>query len=182
MSRQLAETTGTTVRVADNAGTEAAADPRLREQLTALSGRRLSQYSIGGVGIQLSFWGENIATPGREILIEEETVEITQPGQQAQPVAGPSELTAVCLLNTLDHRLSRAEIDDGRLRLTFDNDFHLEVAPHRQWEAWQISSEDGLLIVCTPGGDLTIWYAEADEAGGVRMVDAPCTFLGRVSL
>jgi hypothetical protein len=50
------------------------------------------------------------------------------------------------------------QINEGRLRLTFDNDLHLEVAPHRQWEAWQISSDDGLLIVCTPGGDLTIWY------------------------
>jgi hypothetical protein len=158
IARQLAETTGTTARFADNAGPEAAADPRLREQLTALSGRRLSQYSIGSGGIRLSFWGENITTPSREILIEEETVEITQPGQQARQVPGRSELTATSLLNTLDHRLSRAQINEGRLRLTFDNDLYLEVAPHRHWEAWQISSDDGLLIVCTPGGDLTIWY------------------------
>jgi hypothetical protein len=63
MARQLAQTTGTTVRFADKAGIEAAADPRLREQLTALSGRRLSQYSIGSGGIRLSFWGEKITTP-----------------------------------------------------------------------------------------------------------------------
>jgi uncharacterized protein DUF6188 len=163
MTRQLADTTGATMRFADTAGTGAAADPRLREQLTALSGRRLWQYSIGG-GIRLSFWGENITTPRGEILIEEETVEITQPGQQAQQVPCRSELIATSLLNTLDHRLSRAQINEGRLQLTFDNDLHLEVAPHRQWEAWQISSDDGLLIVCTPGGDLAIWYpAQSDS-------------------
>jgi len=163
MTRQLAETTGTTVRFADTDGTEAAADPRLREQLTALSRRRLWQYSIGS-GIRLSFWSENITTPSREILIEEETVEITPPGQQAQQVPGRSELVATSLLNTLDHRLSRAQVNEGRLRLTFDNDLHLEVAPHRQWEAWQISSDVGLLIVCTPGGDLTVWYPTRSDS------------------
>ncbi len=27
-------------------------------------------------------------------------------------------------------------------------------------DAWQISSDDDLLIVCTPGGSQTIWYPE----------------------
>lgn len=26
------------------------------------------------------------------------------------------------------------------------------------YEAWQISSDDGLVMVSMPGGDLTIWY------------------------
>lgn len=160
VARQPAERTGATVRIADNAGPAAATDPRLREQLTAFSGRRLSQYSIGSGGVRLSFWGETITIPGREILIEEETVEITQPGQQARKVPGRSELTAISLLNTLDHQLSRVQISEGGLRLTFDNGLQLEVAPHPHWEAWQISSDDHLLIVCTPGGDLTIWYPD----------------------
>ena len=50
------------------------------------------------------------------------------------------DLIAATLLNTLDHRLSQIEISDGHLRLVFDNSVQLDVAPHQQWEAWQISS------------------------------------------
>jgi hypothetical protein len=58
-----------------------------------------------------------------------------------------TELAATSLLATLDHRLGQVQITQGRLRLIFDNDPQLEVAltpievaPHPQWEAWQISS------------------------------------------
>jgi hypothetical protein len=64
-------------------------------------GHRLSQYSIGIDGVRLSSWGEDIATPSREIVIEQETIQITQPGQQPRLVPGHSELTATALLNTL---------------------------------------------------------------------------------
>jgi Family of unknown function (DUF6188) len=163
LARQLAETTGATVRTADAAGPAAASDPRLREQLDALHGLRLSQYSIGSGGVRLSFWGEKIAAPGREILIEEETIQITQRGQQARTVPGRSEATAIALLNTLDQRLSAIQISQGRLQLAFDNGFRLEAGPHQQWEAWQISSDDHLLIVCTPGGELTVWYPDQTD-------------------
>ena len=76
------------------------------------------------------------------------------------------DLIAATLLNTLDHRLSQIEISDGHLRLVFDNSVQLDVAPHQQWEAWQISSEDDLLIVCGPGGQLTIWYPHDLESLG----------------
>lgn len=74
-----------------------------------------------------------------------------------------SDLIATALLSTLNHQLTQALISDGRLQLTFDNDLGLEVAPHPQWEAWQISSAGHLLIVCTPGGQLTIWYPDRDS-------------------
>ena len=146
-----------TDRTADSTGPAPLTDPRLGEQLSALSGHRLSQYATGIDGVRPSFWGEDIATPSREIVIEQETIQITQHGQQPRPVPGHSELTATALLSTLNHRLTRALINDGHLQLAFDNALELEIAPHPQWEASQISSRDHLLIVSTPGGQLTTW-------------------------
>jgi hypothetical protein len=147
-----------TVRVADIAGPAALTDPRLEQQLHALTGQQLSEYSISRFSLRLSFWGEDAATPGRTIRIDQDTIEITQPGQQRQQVPARSELTATALLNTLDHRLSQIEISNGHLRLAFDNSVQLDIAPHQQWEAWEMNSEDGLTIVCGPSGELTIWY------------------------
>jgi hypothetical protein len=152
-----------TDRPADSTGPAAVTDPRLGEQLSALSGQRLSQYSIAINGVRLSFWGEDIATPSREIFIEQEDIQITLPGQQPLLVPSHSELTATTLLSTLNQRLRHAQISSGRLKLTFDNDVELAVAPHQHWEAWQVSSADHLLIVCAPGGQLTIWYPDQNN-------------------
>jgi len=152
-----------TGRTADSAGPATGTDPRLSEQLSLLTGQSLSQYSIAINGVRLSFWGEDTATPSREIFIENETIEITQPGQQPCRVPSRSDLTATTLLSTLDHRLRLAQISGGCLRLTFDNDVELAVAPHPAWEAWEITSADRLLIVCTPGGELAIWYPHEDH-------------------
>jgi hypothetical protein len=147
-----------TVRIADITGPAALTDPRLQEQLDALTGRQLSHFTISRFNVYLSLCGEDATLPSRTVQIDDDTIEITQPGQQPRQVPAQSELTATTLLNTLDHRLSQIEISNGHLRLAFDNSVRIEVAPHRQWEAWQISSEDGLTIVCGPGGQLTIWY------------------------
>jgi Family of unknown function (DUF6188) len=152
-----------TGRAADSTGPAAGTDPRLGEQLRALGGQRLSQYSIAINGLRLSFWGEVIAAPSREIFIEQDDIQITRPGQQPRLVPSHSELIATALLSTLNHQLTQAQISDGHLQLTFDNDLGLEVAPHPRWEAWQISSADHLLIVCAPGGQLTIWYPDRDS-------------------
>jgi Family of unknown function (DUF6188) len=147
-----------TARIADITGPVALTDPRLQEQLHAVTGQQLSEYSISRFSLHLSFRGEDATTPSRTISIEQDTIEITQPGQQRQQVPARSELTATTLLNTLDHRLNRIQISNGHLRLAFDNSVQLDVAPDQQWEAWQMNSEDGLTMVCGPGGELTIWY------------------------
>lgn len=48
----------------------------------------------------------------------------------------------------------------GYLSVAFDNDLRPRVEPDQHYESWQISSEDHLLIVCTPGGELTIRYPD----------------------
>jgi hypothetical protein len=149
-----------TSKTADSTGPDAASDPRLAQQLRALSGNRLSQFSIGIDGVRLSFWGQDTATPSRQIVIEQELIRVTMPGQRSRLVPSRSELIATALVSTLGHQLTRALTDEGHLNIAFDNGLEISVAPHEQWEAWQITSADHLLIVCTPGGQLTIWYPD----------------------
>ena len=152
-----------TVRTADIEGPAAVKDPRLREQLDLLSGQRLSQYSISIFGdVRLEFWGDATAC-FHQIYIEQQPIELTVAGQQPRRVPGRSEAIATALVTTLGHRLSRAEINDGRLRVAFDNDVTLAVSPHPQFESWHITSEDNLEIDCGPGGGLTIWYPDQDS-------------------
>jgi hypothetical protein len=133
-------------------------DPRLRAQLDALIGEPLSQVSINLNNIRLAFWGAELATPSRDIVIEAQAIGITTPDTATASSPALSDYTATTLLHALGHQLTAVDVDDGLLRLAFDDGLVLEVPPHERWEAWQINSNDGLLIVCTPGGGLTIWY------------------------
>lgn len=149
----------TTVRYSDASGPAAFDDPRLNQQLEIIVGRRLSQFSMSGSGVRLAFWGEKAGTIGREILIEHETLDLTQPGQRAAIRHQWNEdVVATSLLAALNNRVTRIDVTDGHLSVTFESGLQLEVEPDQQYESWQITSEDDLLIVCTPGGDLTIWY------------------------
>lgn len=42
-----------------------------------------------------------------------------------------------------------------KLAVVFGTGVTLTVEPGERYESWQISSDDGLLVVCNPGGDLT---------------------------
>jgi hypothetical protein len=41
--------------------------------------------------------------------------------------------------------------------LSFDDRSDLSVEPHPLYEAWQMCNDAGLLIVCMPGGELSVW-------------------------
>ena len=156
--RIAAAAPGATVRHSDSHGPDAVTDPRLREQLAIISGRRLSQFSIAINGIRLAFWGEEAGTVSREILIEHPTILFTHPGQVAIAHAPDSDAVAAALLSVLNRRASEITLTSGHLIISFETGLTLKVEPDQRYESWQISSDDGLLIVCTPGGDLTIWY------------------------
>ncbi len=38
----------------------------------------------------------------------------------------------------------------------------LTVESDEHYESWQINADDGLLMVCTSGGNLAIWYQPAN--------------------
>lgn len=64
-----------------------------------------------------------------------------------------------CWLNT---PVTAAVVDPrGTLTVAFGN-ADLVVPYDEMYEAWQMRSDDGLLIVSRPGGDLAIWRPESD--------------------
>ena len=52
---------------------------------------------------------------------------------------------------------------NGRLKIIFNNGTSLNVEPDPNYEAWEISGDDGLIIVCQPGGEITIWQPFKDR-------------------
>jgi hypothetical protein len=67
-------------------------------------------------------------------------------------------IAATALLSVLNRRASEITLTGGQLVISFATGLILKVDPDQHYESWQISSDDGLLIVCTPGGDLAILY------------------------
>jgi hypothetical protein len=62
---------------------------------------------------------------------------------------------------------------DGRLELSFVNVGSVVVDALSMYEAWQISTETGVLVVCMPGGELAVWdnanAKEVDENALVKL-------------
>lgn len=46
---------------------------------------------------------------------------------------------------------------DGTLQLHFAGGAAITVPSHPDYEAWQVSQDDGLLLVCKPGGGVAHW-------------------------
>jgi hypothetical protein len=45
----------------------------------------------------------------------------------------------------------------GELAITFDSGRELVVGVDAEYEAWNVTGPDGLLVVCLPGGGLAVW-------------------------
>lgn len=54
----------------------------------------------------------------------------------------------------------------GTLSITFSNSVRFVVEPDTDYEAWTIGGPGGMLIVCTPGGELAVWSPDQQETGG----------------
>src|SRR6266545_1894863 len=52
---------------------------------------------------------------------------------------------------------------NGALAVSFANGSSLSVAPDADYGAWEMVTSAGLRVVCTPGGNLSIWHAERDR-------------------
>lgn len=52
---------------------------------------------------------------------------------------------------------------NGELTVQFANGDRLDVRPSDQYEAWQIACENEFLIVCQPGGAVSIFQESASE-------------------
>jgi hypothetical protein len=127
-------------------------DARLVEQIGLVVGQRLDQFSMAVNGIRLQFW-----SPVREIYIEHATVELSRSGQPPATYAWNDDVVATTLLSVLGHTVTGLDLSGGHLTVTFDGERKLRVTPDPDYESWQVNSDDGLLIVCLPGGGLSVW-------------------------
>ena len=50
----------------------------------------------------------------------------------------------------------------GHLNLLFSDQSTVDVEPHAEYEAWEISSATGMLLVCKSGGEIAFW-SEVDN-------------------
>jgi len=157
-TRAAAAVSGASVRESDSQGAAVYADRRVREQLDTIAGRRLSQFSVGVGSTTLAFWGASISEASREVIIEQPTIVLAYPDGSGGPHARDSGAVVLALLSVLDQRVSAVTLTGGQLSVSFEAGLTIRVEPVQHYESWQINSDDGLLIVCTPGGDLVVWY------------------------
>ena len=116
-----------------------------RKLLRPLVGRRLGLLSVGVGQVNLDFDGDHfIALEG----------EVEVGGRTAKPQA----LDGVALLlPMLNEVVTDASVEDsGRLVLAVGG-ARLRCEALEQYEAWNYSAPDGVLVVCRPGGELSIW-------------------------
>lgn len=118
--------------------------------LNRLAGRPLIQYCVG-TGVRLDF-----GAPDFPELTIETPITVTRSGtvRAGEP---HSQLVLMTLLGLLNQAAEATIADDGQLTLRFTEGTSLTVRPDDKYEAWQLRDDNGLLIVCTPGGGLAIW-------------------------
>jgi hypothetical protein len=116
--------------------------------LQVVVGEQLVQFRMGyGVHLELGSDAEvTIETPFRVTTVEDEWT--------GEPL---TEGAAGALLPLILQKVTSAEVTpDDALRLGVGPS-ELMVRPHPDFEAWQLRSTNGLLVVCMPGGGLAIW-------------------------
>ena len=71
----------------------------------------------------------------------------------------PETQDSVCpVLSIFNKAVSEARAyKRGELQISFLGGSSIVVAPNAAYEAWEIAGSNGLLMVCTPGGDISIW-------------------------
>jgi Family of unknown function (DUF6188) len=137
LARQIAAAVpGATGRHSDSHGPGASTDPRLREQLAIISGRRLWQFSIASNGTRLAFRGETAGTVSRDIFIENPTVALARGGQPAIAHTSDSDAVATALLSVLNQRATEITLTGGQLIISFETGLTLKVDPGQRYESW----------------------------------------------
>jgi hypothetical protein len=83
------------------------------------------------------------------------TIEDGEHSDWVDPTDLATILPAIKLFN---RRLESVLIyKNGMLRLHLEDGARLRVLPHESYEAWNLSGEGGLMMVCMPGGEVAVW-------------------------
>ncbi|MEZ0095741.1 DUF6188 family protein [Streptacidiphilus sp. EB129] len=71
---------------------------------------------------------------------------------------GGADVPADRLVRLLHKDIAKAwSSDDGVLTIQFACGAKLMATPDPDYEAWEIVADDGLRVICMPGGELAIW-------------------------
>ncbi|HLL69311.1 MAG TPA: DUF6188 family protein [Micromonosporaceae bacterium] len=124
--------------------------------LHVVAGYRLLAFRMGG-GVRLEFDDDAF----HELTIEGSLRVVLADGSERH--GDPTSLdVAEQLMQLLNTPVTAAVVDPrGTLTIAFGSAYL--VVPHDEmYEAWQMRSDEGLLIVSTPGGDLAIRNVSRD--------------------
>jgi hypothetical protein len=90
----------------------------------------------------------------------EQAFQLSAPDQQWTVGAAPDPGSLGPALTLLHQIVTSASVSStSTLDLHFANGMSLQVAPHPEglYEAWDLSGNDGTMMVCRPGGTLAVW-------------------------
>jgi hypothetical protein len=118
------------------------------KQFVPLAGRSLIQFCVGS-GVRLDLEG----SPHYEITIESP---LTIAGTNIERADATSVEVLAVLRELLMKPVSSVSEHQGQLSVVFES-VTINVPSDDNYEAWQIRADDGLLIVCVPGGELAVW-------------------------
>jgi hypothetical protein len=124
----------------------------------SLRGMALSQFAIATNGIRLSFWGEDAASVCHEVHVEQPIVGVgSDAGDRVAAYEWTDPRVSAALLSCLGRPVLDVVVSGGSLTLRF-TEIGFSFEPDDEYEAWQISSDHGLRIVCAPGGEVSTWH------------------------
>lgn len=139
-------------RSPDDAALPCGVTPSARDAtrlLQALVGRPLQQLCVGVADLQLRF------TDDFGIALESDL----RVGTGAA-VASFSLDGLALLLPLLDGDVSEIRVDERGGLWVGIGDVALHCAAHPDFEAWQCTGPEGVLVVSRPGGDLAVWGSD----------------------
>ena len=124
----------------------------VQKQLDVLAGRQFIQFAVA-VGVRLDLRG----SPRFEITADC-PIKVARPDGTVWAGEPRSVEALQELLALLMGYVSTVTVEaDGGLTIRFATGASILVPPDDQYEAWQVRGDNGLLVVCTPGGGLAEW-------------------------
>jgi len=123
----------------------------LADVLTRMAGRTLIQFCVGA-GMRRDLQG----SPYYEITIECPLFLDGSP-----PFEPTDDAVVLGVRDLLMQNVGSISVDGGTLTVAI-GEHRMVVAPHQDFEAWQINADDGTLVVCMPGGGLSTWFPRCE--------------------
>ena len=79
--------------------------------------------------------------------------------QNQKYILHPHQPLSLCPILEIVHWIIKEIIifKSGKLNIIFENEDSLIVNPLQAYESWQITGPNKLMIICNPGGNISLW-------------------------